>query len=459
MWFQRFFVEGLAHSSYVLGSETAGQAIVIDPRRDIDVYVEAARQRGARVTHVIETHIHADFVSGARELVDACGATCICGPGANLGFAHRPAVDGERLDIGEIALTVLHTPGHTPEHICILADAPGEPPRVFTGDTLFVGAVGRPDLLGEGWTTRLATDLCRSLFDKLLRLDGGVEVHPAHGAGSLCGRGIGSQPSSTIGFERETNPLLKHSTERAFVDAVLGDLPETPPYFPRMKRINHDGPPLLGLSGPVEPPPALDPERAADEVRRGAMVIDARDGQAYADGHPLGAINIGYGSRLGYWAGWVLPESARIVLLVGDEETLAEARRQLLRVGFDDLIGHIAGGLERWRAAGLPISSLPQLTVDELQRRLTDLPAMRLLDVRTAIEWRDGHLDRATHMPVGEVPVRLCELDPETPIATICESGYRSSLAASLLAHAGFRRVASVPGGMVAIRRASQPHA
>ena len=267
--FQRFLDEGLAHSSYLLGCPRAREAVVIDPRRDVDVYVDAARHHGLTITHVIETHIHADFVSGARELA-AIGARPVAGPGAALRFDHHEARDGETLQIGDLSLRLLHTPGHTPEHIAIVASHPDEPIRAFTGDTLFVGAVGRPDLLGEPLTRALAADLYDSLFHALLSLEDDVEVHPAHGAGSLCGAGIGREPHSTIGQERRFNPMLQHASREAFVTAVLADLPETPVYFPRMKRVNHDGPRVLGLATGVELPYALSAATADRAIRGGA---------------------------------------------------------------------------------------------------------------------------------------------------------------------------------------------
>src|SRR6476620_6661301 len=244
--FQRIFDEGLAQASYLIADERSREAVIIDPRRDVDVYVAAARQQGLRIAAAIETHTHADFISGARELSKA--ARTIAGPGAALGFAFHEVRDRERLRFGDLSLEVIHTPGHTPEHICLLAEQPGEPVRLFTGDTLFVGAIGRPDLLGEEQSRRLASNLYDSLFDRLLTLDDEIEVHPGHGAGSLCGTGIGAAPHSTIGRERRFNPMLQHASRSTFVAAVLNDLPETPPYFQRMKRLNRAGPELHGLA-------------------------------------------------------------------------------------------------------------------------------------------------------------------------------------------------------------------
>ena len=272
--FQRYFDAGLAQASYLLACDRTRDAVVIDPRRDVDIYVAAAAQSNLKIVAAIETHIHADFLSGARELA-AVGVTTLAGPGASLRFPAREVTHNEDMTIGDLALRFLHTPGHTPEHISVLARQPGEATRVFTGDTLFVGAVGRPDLLGEALMRRLAGQLYDSLFDTLLALDDGVEVHPGHGAGSLCGAGIGSEPYSTIGRERRSNPMLAHTNRDQFIASVLGDLPETPPYFPRMKRVNAEGPPVLGfaarLRGSQSDRPAL---------RRGSSSRRCRPGRS-----------------------------------------------------------------------------------------------------------------------------------------------------------------------------------
>jgi hydroxyacylglutathione hydrolase len=445
--FQRYFDDGLAQASFLVACHRTRQAAIVDPRRDVEIYVEAARQHGLTIVAALETHIHADFVSGAREL-GAIGARTICGPGSALGFDHHEARDGERIPIGDITLTVLHTPGHTPEHISILVEEPGQEVRALTGDTLFVGAVGRPDLLGDELTRRLAGELYDSLHGKLLGLGDGVEVHPGHGAGSLCGAGIGSDPHSTIGQERRFNPMLRHDSRDAFVAAVLADLPETPPYFPRMKRINHDGPPVLDLANGFAGARALAVEAAADAVEGGAWLVDLRGADAFAAGHPRGAVNIAFGNKVGYWAGWVLPAGARIVLLANTREEANDAARQLLRVGFDRIDGYVEGGLGAWFRAGLPDAELSQMPAERLQSEAHGT----IIDVRTAREWNVGHLEAATHVPVENVGRFASSIARDEPVYVICETGYRSSLAASLLAREGLARVTHVTGGMAALR-------
>lgn len=450
--FQRFFDEGLAQASFLVGCDRTNQAVVIDPRRDVCVYAAAARQLGATIKAVIETHVHADFVSGARELAGQ-GARVYAGPGAGLEYDHHEVRDGDTLSLGDLTLTFLHTPGHTPEHICILAETPGQPRRLFTGDLLFVGGVGRPDLLGEAETQRLAHDLFDSLH-RIMALDDRIEVHPGHGAGSLCGAGIGKEPSSTIGRERRQNAMLQHQERDAFIAAVLADTPETPPYFARMKRVNTAGPPLLGDDS-ARRLPSIKPPAAAALSADGALILDLRSAAAFAESHPDGALNLSHGPKLGYWAGWVVAPEAPLLLLADDPAHARDAATQLHRVGLDRIDGTIAGGFEAWIGAGLPVAHIERMSAADL-RDAVDHPRpdapLRIVDVRTAREWRGGHINGSINIPVGDIPARARELPHDAVVATICEGGYRSSLAASLLAHEGVRRLTNVVGGMSAYR-------
>lgn len=451
--FQRFYEEGLAQASYLVGCDRTKQAVVIDPRRDASIYVEAARQLGATLVASIETHVHADFVSGARELA-AAGARVVAGPGAALTYEHHEVRDGERLDVGDVSLLFLHTPGHTYEHVVVLAEARGAPRRLFTGDLLFVGGVGRPDLVGEAQTRELAGRLFESLT-RIASMDAAVEVHPGHGAGSLCGAGIGHDPSSTIGREAAQNPMLRYvapdTRDRdGFVAAVLADLPERPSYFSRMKQVNL-APPVLGLIGGGPPVPAIRPAAAAALTADGAIVIDLRTVDQFAADHPDGAINLPYGSKVGYWAGWVLPPDLPLLLLGGDPGQARDAAAQLLRVGLDHLAGTIEGGFDAWRAASLPSAAIRQIRAEDL-RPGSDVC---LVDVRTSREWRAGHIEGSVNIPVGEIPARFRELPQGPIVATICEGGYRSSLAASLLAQEGVTNLVNVAGGMSAYRAAT----
>jgi hydroxyacylglutathione hydrolase len=289
-------------------------------------------------------------------------------------------------------------------------------------------------------------------------MDDATEVHPGHGAGSLCGAGIGKSPYSTIGQERSANPMLQPRTKQAFVDAVLADLPETPAYFSRMKRVNQRGPQLLGLADGVAAPAVISALEAFAVTKNGGIILDVRSSGSFGAGHPAGAINIGFGSKVGYWAGWVFPPEAPIVILVesGSETSVqsrtTEVARQLVRVGLDSIAGVVAGGFEAWRATGLPVAAVEQIAAAELNSRLAAADRPRLLDVRTTREWTAGHIDGAVHVPVGDLPARIAEIPADAPVAAICEGGLRSSLATSLLARAGVREIINVSDGMTAYR-------
>jgi hydroxyacylglutathione hydrolase len=448
--FQRFSDEGLAQRSYLIACDRTREAVVVDPRRDIDVFVTAAERHGLRISQAIETHTHADFVSGARELA-ATGAEVVAGPGAGLQFPYREASHRQQWRVGDIDLEILHTPGHTPEHISILVRESGRAVRVLTGDTLFVGAVGRPDLLGEDRARALAGQLYDSLFTTLLRLDDDVEVHPGHGAGSLCGAGIGKEPHSTIGQERRFNPFLQKATREEFVAAVLADLPDRPAYFTDMKRLNRNGPPVLNLDSGLPGIAAWSPSQAAALLSSDAVLLDLRSPEAFATGHPSGALSMTFGPRLGYWSAWILPQGVRIVLLVSDPGQIPEAARQLLRVGFDSLAGYVEGGYAAWRSAGERTSSLDLITARELRDRVERRERQIIVDVRSPREWLEGHIDEAVNIPVSDLPARAGELPRGAVVATVCESGFRSSLAASILLRAGID-VINVADGTKAYR-------
>ena len=450
--FQRFFDEGLAQASFLIGCDRTRQAVVIDPRRDAAIYTAAAAQHGASIRGAIETHVHADFVSGARELAET-GARVFAGPGSGLAYRHHEVRDNEQLAVGDVTLTFLHLPGHTPEHIAILAEAAGQPTRLFTGDLLFVGAVGRPDLLGHEQTAQLARDLFASL-QRVMQLDDDVEVHPGHGAGSLCGAGIGKDPSSTVGRERRQNALLHHTDRDTFVEAVLGDIPPTPPYFARMKRINADGPPLLATIRGAGRLPSMAPAAVAALIADGAMLIDLRAAAEFGAGHPEGALNIGFGPKIGYWAGWVVPPDVPIVLMGADGAQTTEAAVQLLRIGLDNVEGTLAGGLDAWARAGLPVSAIEQVSAAELRDAVERRQPLQLIDVRSPKEYAAGHVDGAINVPVGEITGRAGELQQDALTVVMCEGGYRSGLAASLLQREGFSQLANVTGGMAAFREA-----
>lgn len=465
MLLERFEDTGLAQYSYAVGCEGAARVAIVDPRRDVDVYLEWAAGRGLAITHVLETHVHADFASGARELAERSGASLLLsaydeGERYEVRFPHTALRDGDAIELGKVRVEALHTPGHTPEHLSFLVfdtvRAEHVPMAALTGDFLFVGSLGRPDLLGEDAKHELARSLFRSVREKLAGLPAGLEVHPGHGAGSMCGSGMSSRPFSTLGFERIANPFLDPQlSESAFVARILGNPPPLPPYYLRMKELNAAGPPLLGgLPGLAALPPARFRALAEDEDH---VVIDLRDQLAFGDGHVAGALGIGTsGGSLSSWAAWVVPYERPLLLVAGGEEEVEPAVRALVRVGLDRVVGYLEGGMQRWIERGWPFATLPQLSVSELAARLAAGDGPALLDVRADGEWRQGHVAGAQHLMGGEVAQRLAEL-PAGPLAVLCASGYRSTVVASFLQRAGRQDVIHVTGGMSAWKRAGLP--
>jgi hydroxyacylglutathione hydrolase len=439
MFFKQFYLGCLAQASYLIGSE--GEAAVVDPRRDVDLYIDEARARGLLIRYVVETHLHADFVSGHRELALRTGATIVIGARAGAAFPHRAVRDGEVIRVGRAALVFLETPGHTPESVCVVVTdtaAGSEPLLVLTGDTLFIGDVGRPDLAGAAGHTpqQMASLLYDSLHGKLLALPDAVGVYPAHGAGSLCGRNISKETSSTIGDERRTNYALRPMSKQDFVRLVTADLPEAPQYFGRDVAINREGaPPVLGR--PL--PPALEPAAVAASARAGAQILDIRPPAAFGAGHAPGSWNIGLDGQLASWAGTLLDPQREIVVVAEDEGGVADATLRLSRVGIESVTGHLARGLASWDSAGLPVATLPQWPIDELRARLEeDARRLQVLDVRRPAEFATGHVPRAVNIPLDRLERESGALDRSRPTAVVCAGGYRSSVACSLLLRQGF---------------------
>lgn len=454
--FETVRTDGLAHLSYLIGDRSTGQAAVIDPRRDVEIYLELARKHHLTITQAIETHIHADFVSGSRELADRTGTAKIqvsVEGGAQYGFAHESLRDGSRIDLGGITLTAMHTPGHTPEHLAYFATENGKPWGFFSGDFLFADSVGRPDLLGASETPGLAKALFRSLQTSLATLPDDLPLYPAHGAGSPCGANICDR-QSTIGHERKHNPALQFTDEYAFTDWVLGTAPPMPRYYPRMKKINTHGPEILNGLPAVEP---LEPAAFARRITAGEVqLIDNRSMLAFGGGHIAGALNIGPRPELSLWAGWMLDPEKPIALVLPRVEDLPEVLRQFIRVGFTRFDGWLRGGMDAWLTAGLPVQKLAQVPVQELNQQLPNRE-FQLLDVRMPKEWDDGHLPDARYLFLGELPAKLKNLNLDKPVVVYCASGYRSSLAASLLEANGFKKVRNVPGSYGAWTAAGLP--
>jgi len=424
MHFRHFYLPCLAHASYLIAD--GGEAAVVDPQRDVDQYLEAAQDLGVTIKYVIETHLHADFVSGHRELAARRGAEIVFGARANAAFPHRAIHDGDVLRLGGVELRAIETPGHTPESISWLVIENGRPSKLLTGDTLFIGDVGRPDLAGSrGFTSaEMASMLYDSLHEKILTLPGDVEVWPAHGAGSACGRNISSDTSSTIGAQRKTNWALQPMPRQEFVELLTSGLAAPPRYFPLDAELNRMGPRALrDLAVPeIE---SLDPD---------ALVLDVRDADAFGARHIAGSVNIGLDGNFASWCGTLLPFDTPIVVVADDDAAASQAVMRLARVGIENVAGAITS-LDRFATVSLP------------QRTTHDLDGIAVLDVRRAAEFREGHVTGAQNIPLDELAQRLDEIDRKEPLAVICAGGYRSSIACSLLERAGFTNVINVQGG------------
>ena len=453
MILQRFEVPGLAHYSYLIASEQ--QAIVIDPQRDISVYREFAAAKGLSITHILETHIHADYASGSPALAAITGAKlCLSahdhGEHYQYKMPHLELKDGDEVTFGKLRIVAQHTPGHTPEHLSFLLfdqQGCGDPLGIFSGDFLLIGSLGRPDLLGEGEKQRLAEQLFDSSQHRIADLPDGTIVYPGHGAGSLCCVGISERPESTIGYERHCNVFMASSSREAFVAKILGSVPQFPEYYSKMKALNAQGaPPFSTLPGGVAHNPS---SFEAKSRKEGSIILDVRTPDAFGGAHIPGAFNIGAGPNLSLWAGWVLPYEVNI-FIVGDDSmgSLEDARKSLLRVGHDRIAGYLKGGMNAWLAAGLKQAHLPQLSVRELHAAVAE--GATVLDVRSPGEWRTGHIASAIHIPLGDLSEHLQDLPVAVPLHVICGSGYRSSIGCSILQRAGFSQIRNTAGGMAA---------
>ena len=461
MFFHQRFVPGLAIASYLVGDEKTREIAVIDPTRDVEDYVEIARAEGLHIRHILETHVHADFVSGARELkARLAGAPTIhCsgmgGPEWTPAYADHVVKDGDEIRMGSVRLVAMHTPGHTPEHVswALFDDTRSKttPWMLFSGDFVFVGDVGRPDLLGEAERVRLAHQLYQSVFKTIAPLPDFTEVFPAHGAGSLCGKAIGSRRSSSLGFERQFNPSMRAMSEPEWTTRLMSGMPPAPPYFRRMKRVNKEGPAILGPDLPGNTPLAARELAARLSQSNGdVVVLDVRPKEAFAAAHVPGSISIALSPQLPSWAGWVLPEDKPIVLVAANAPDLKDGIRHLIRIGFDRIEGHLDGGIDAWQVAGLPVGRIETISVHDFKTWIGGPNPPFVLDVRTDGEWAAGHIDGATHIPVGAVAPRADELPRDRDVAIICGSGYRSTIVASLLKRLGMDRLTSVTGGMTA---------
>jgi len=456
---KRFYDDKLAQASFLIGCAATGEAAVIDPNRDVDQYLYAAAAEKLRITAVTETHIHADFVSGSRELAERTGARLYLSDEGDADwkytYASQPNVtlvrDGDSIRIGNVRLDVMKTPGHTPEHIAfVLTDEPGskEPMAVFTGDFVFVGDVGRPDLLERAANYAGTMEKgARVLFDslrKFRKLPGHLMLWPGHGAGSACGKNLGGLPATTLQYEKLSNWGVRCEDESAFVREVLAGQPEPPAYFKEMKRINKQGPPLLrGFREPEK----LPGERILELLDRGEIVVDLRSSAANAAGAIPGTLHIPVGPAFTTWAGWLLPYDRAVYLLAVDSASVHAAVRDLAMIGLDRIAGWLGeDALDAWTHSGRALVATPPLTAREAAQRLA-AGEITVLDVRGASEYDAGHVAGAKHIPLGYLATRVGELPKGRPIAVHCQGGTRSPIAVSVLRRAGIADVLDVRGG------------
>jgi hydroxyacylglutathione hydrolase len=453
--FKTIQTEGIAELSYLLGDNDEEVAAVFDPRPDVEVYVDMAREANLAITHIFETHIHADLMSGSRELCARLESAKIFVShegGASYGFGHEKVKNGDRFTFGEAVVTARHTPGHTPEHLSYLlaeADHPDTPWGILTGDSLFVSSAGRPDLLGADHTAELAEKQFQTLREFYLKLPDHVMIYPNHGAGSPCGADIGDRLSSTIGYERKFNRFLQFDNVKSFTDYALTSAPPVPKYYPVMKKINASGPEILGNLPRV---PGLPPKAFKEAIeKRAGVLVDTRTMFAFGGGHIPGALNIGGSPILSIWAGWMLDPNESILLVLESEGGLEEIVRLFIRTGYSKFAGYLVGGMKAWDAAGFSNAEIGQMTVHELNKRGSSL---QIVDVRSPGEWKRGHVPGARHIFLPELRKRISELDRAKPTAVYCGSGYRASIATSILKPEGFDELWNVPGSWEAWKKA-----
>lgn len=458
MFTQQFFIEGLGCASYLVGSDEQRVAAVIDPDRDVQKYLDAADEHGVKITHIIETHLHADHVSGNTELAARTGAKIFLHEQANAAFPHETLREGDTVSLGKVCVKILHTPGHTPESITLLitdTSRGDEAALALTGDTLFVGDVGRPDLVGADEARQLAGTMYDSIQHKLLPLADGLIVYPAHGAGSLCGRSLGEMRVSTLGYERHFNPSLAPRTRDEFIAYDITELPEQPGNHVRIKQMNQQGPRILGDIQPR----ALSIDEAVAQFRSGSALLDTRPRAQYAARHIPGAVHLEATTQLSNRVGMLLSPDEPVVLLLDDAADYHDVFFMLARVGFDQINGYLSESLDAWDARGLPVTSGDIQDIDprELVNRMANDSRLVVLDVREPWEYKNGHVPGAKLIPLPELFSRVGELDSAQPIAVICESGHRSQTGAALLAQKGFKTLYNVREGTSGWRRRGFP--
>lgn len=457
MYFEQFYLGCLSHASYLIGSD--GEAAIVDPQRDIEIYVKAAADHGLKIRHLFETHLHADFISGHQELAAITGAKIYVGAQAGATYPHVDLLDGFEVRMGDISIRALETPGHTPEGISLVVTdhaasgngTPAKPWGVLTGDTLFIGDVGRPDLAKTHTPAQLAGLLYDSLHSKLMKLPDETLVYPAHGAGSLCGRNMRAERSSTIGTERLTNYALQIPNRDEFIRQLTENLPVRPDYFLQDAEINRTGATSLANLPDLKP---IAPADLKSRIDNGELALDVRTTEQFSAEHVPGSVNIALSGQFASWAGSIIGLSSHPTLIADNAEQVAEARLRLARVGIENPAGFLEGGIEGWKRSGYELASLPEISVSDLKKRIG---SVRVLDVRREPEWQGGHIADATWWPLDNLRVSPPEVDRSVPLAVHCKGGYRSVIACSLLRRAGFENVINVIGGFDAWQQAGLP--
>lgn len=457
MIIDRVFTPGLAQVAYLIADESTGDVAVIDPRRDVQIYLDWAAERNLQITAILETHVHADFVSGALELQQATGAPIFSSRLGDQEFDHHALRDGERVPVGNLILEARWTPGHTPEHIVFLLFDPtssSSPQAMFSGDLIFAGEVGRPDLLGEAHTRDLARQLFQTLTHRIADLPDDLLIYPGHTAGSACGRKIGDAATTTLGAERRYTYAWQYDDENAFIRGVMDEMPAPPPYYPRMKVVNRVGPALLATLPEGE---ALSADQVAREITNGAVIVDARDEAAFDQAHIRGSFYAGDRSDFIYWVGWRAPYDLPVVLLLDRDEDYPAFVTELRRIGIDNVAGYLAGGIERWIESGGAIDQLQVLSPERFQELLGQ-ESTAVLDVRSRDEWKSGHIENARNAFAGDISAGAeVDLDEDALVMLTCATGYRSRVAASMLQSRGVSRIAQLDGGMDAWDAAGLP--
>ncbi len=454
--FRQYNLAVLSHYSYLIGS--GGEALIVDPARDISRYLKDAQELGLKITRVYLTHSHADFVAGHMELAKATGAEIIMNEATEAGYPHKPMKDGDSFSFGTVRGMIVTTPGHTPDGTCLYVFTPASannPGFVLTGDTLFIGSVGRPDLMGEGMSAAALAEMgFHSWKDKLSRLPDDTRFFPAHGAGSLCGAHLSDSPVSTIGDQRRENVYLQHQDLLSYVMAVIDGLPDAPQYFKHNARMNHDGPPLVDWDKPM--PPALPVTDVLAQGQKGTWLIDVRDAKAFAAAHPKGAISIGVRGRFETWTGIMIPWGEPFIL-VGSDDEVREAAFRLKRIGYDAPAGFLQGGVDAWKQAKAPLGALKLLKPQDLHGQMQAGTAPIIVDVRLPSEWMALRIGNVLNIPINKMFTDSKRLSKDMPVLTVCNSAYRSSMGASVLLKQGFKAVFNMEGGSEAWIAAGLP--